>query len=250
MATVAVITGASSGMGREFVRQIDRKYGKLDELWIIARREDRLIELSSELRISTKIIPMDVTDNNALMNFKTMLKEETPDIKILVNCAGYGKIGRFDELDIVEQCGMIDVNCKALTMITGLCLPYISSHSRIINLASSAGFAPQPNFNVYAATKAYVLNYSRALGVELKDRKISVTAVCPGPVDTEFFDIAGDANEESFKKSLFTTADKVVAKAIKDAALGNDISVYGTAMKSARVASKLVPDKIIMKIFK
>lgn len=176
---IAVVTGASSGIGREFAVQIAGKYGKMDEIWLIARRKDRLIELQKELRLPVRVFAMDLTDNEDMNTFDGFLKENNPDIKLLVNCAGYGKTGRFDELDIYEQCGMIDVNCKALTLFTGLCLPYISNHSRIINVASAAAFSPQPGFNVYAATKAYVLSFSRALNAELKSRKITVTAVCP-----------------------------------------------------------------------
>lgn len=246
----AVVTGASSGLGMEFVRQISAKYGKLDEIWIIARREERLEALRDEIKIPARIFVMDLTDSEDIEEFKEKLAELTPDIKLLVNCAGFGKIGRFDELDLDGQCGMIDLNCKALTLFTGICLPFISNHSRIINVASASAFAPQPYFNVYAATKAYVLSYSRALHAELKDRKITVTAVCPGPVDTEFFDVAGDSHGQSFKKNLRANPQKVVALAIKDAAMGNDISVYGMAMKSARVASKVVPNGLIMNFFK
>lgn len=246
----AVVTGASSGLGMEFARQISAKYGKLDEIWIIARREDRLEKLKDEIKIPARIFAMDMTDAGDMEKFKEKLSELAPDIKLLVNCAGYGKIGRFDELSLDEQCGMIDLNCKALTLFTGICLPFISNHSRIINVASAAAFAPQPFFNVYAATKAYVLSYSRALHAELKDRKITVTSVCPGPVDTEFFDIAGDSQGQSFKKKFRADPQKVVALAIKDAAMGNDISIYGAAMKSARVASKVVPNGLIMNFFK
>lgn len=246
----AVVTGASSGLGMEFARQISAKYGKLDEIWIIARREERLEKLRDEIKIPARIFAMDMTDVDGMETFKKKLEELAPDIKLLVNCAGYGKIGRFDELDLDAQCGMIDLNCKALTLFTGICLPFISNHSRIINVASAAAFAPQPYFNVYAATKAYVLSYSRALHAELKDRKVTVTAVCPGPVDTEFFDVAGDAQGQSFKKKFRAAPQKVVALAIKDAAMGNDISVYGAAMKSARVASKVVPNGLIMNFFK
>lgn len=246
----AVVTGASSGLGMEFARQISAKYGKLDEIWIIARREERLEKLKDEIKIPARIFVMDMTDADGMETFKKKLEELAPDIKLLVNCAGYGKIGRFDELDLDAQCGMIDLNCKALTLFTGICLPFISNHSRIINVASAAAFAPQPYFNVYAATKAYVLSYSRALHAELKDRKVTVTAVCPGPVDTEFFDVAGDVQGQSFKKKFRAAPQKVVALAIKDAAMGNDISVYGAAMKSARVASKVVPNGLIMNFFK
>lgn len=250
MMKAAVVTGASSGLGREFAKQISAKYGKLDEVWLIARRRERLLELQEELRIPARIFAMDLTDPKELEHLKRQLEELAPDIKLLVNCAGYGRIGRFDELDIEDQCGMIDLNCKALTLFTGLCLPFISNHSRIVNTASAAAFSPQPGFNVYAATKAYVLSYSRALHAELKDRRITVTAVCPGPVSTEFFDIAGDSEGAGFKKKFRSDPQKVVAHAIRDAALGNDISVYGMAMKSARVASKVVPNGLIMNFFR
>ncbi len=242
---IAVVTGASSGIGREFAVQIAGKYGKMDEIWLIARRKERLIELEKELRIPVRVFAMDLTKDEDIKSFDKCLEELKPDIKLLVNCAGYGRTGRFDELDIHEQCGMIDLNCKALTLFTGLCLPYISSHSRIINAASAAAFAPQPGFNVYAASKAYVLSYSRALNVELRNRRITVTAVCPGPVDTEFFSVAG----EKAMRLKYSAPEKVVAKAIKDAALGNEISVYGVTMKMAEAAAKVLPHKVIMKIF-
>ncbi len=246
---IAVVTGASSGIGREFARQISQRYGKMDEIWIIARRKERLEELEKELRLNTRIFAMDLTDSADMHQFEEYLKKSVPDIKLLVNCAGYGKVGKFEELDLEEQCGIIDINCRALTMFTGMCIPYISSHSRIINVASAAAFCPQPRFNVYAASKAYVLSFSRALNCELKERKITVTAVCPGPVDTEFFDTAGD-NGSEFKKKMRVPAEKVVEKAIKDAALGNEMSVYGSVMKTAELGSKIVPHNILMKLFK
>lgn len=242
---IAVVTGASSGMGREFAVQIDKKYGKLDEIWLIARRKERLMELEKELRMPARVFAMDMTDDNDMKAFAECLKENNPDIKMLVNCAGYGKVGRFDELDIYEQAGMIDINCKALTLFTGICLPYVSTHSRIINAASAAAFSPQPGFNVYAATKAYVLSFSRALNAELKSRKVTVTALCPGPVDTEFFNIAGTKG----MKLKYSDPAKVVTKAIKDAALGNEISVYGVTMKVAEAAAKILPHKVVMKVF-
>ena len=246
---IMVVTGASSGIGREFAKQLSARYGKMDEIWIIARRKELLEKLRAELRIPVRIFAMDLTRADDLEQFKSYLADQKPDIKLLVNCAGYGKVGKFEDLDIDEQCGMIDLNCKALTMFTGICLPYISSHSRIINVASAAAFCPQPRFNVYAATKSYVLSFSRALNLELKDRKITVTAVCPGPVDTEFFTIAGD-NGPEYKKKMRVPAEKVVDKAIKDAAFGNELSVYGAMMKTAEVGSKIVPHKVLMRFFK
>lgn len=246
---VMIVTGASSGMGREFALQLSRKYSKMDEIWIIARRKDLLLSLENEIKIPTRVFAMDLTADTDMAEFKEFLATEQPDIKLLVNCAGYGRIGRFDEIDVDAQCGMIDLNCTALTRFTGLCMPYISDHSRIINVASASAFAPQPDFAVYAASKAYVLSFSRALNAELKERKITVTAVCPGPVDTEFFDTAGTKEGSLLKKTTRANASKVVEKAIKDAALGDEMSIYGVAMKMAKTASKVLPHRLIIEMF-
>ena len=245
---IAVVTGASSGLGREFARQISARYSKFDEIWLIARRTERLEEVADEIKLTSRVISLDLSSNDELLSFKELLEENTPDIKLLVNCAGYGKSGSFDELDYDEQLGMIDINCRALTAVTKLCLPYISSNSRIIELASAAAFMPQPDFAVYAATKAYVLNFSKAINKELKPKKITVTAVCPGPVDTEFFDIAGK-NVKPLKRMVMAKPENVVEQAIKDAALGNELSIYGRTMKLAHVAGRFLPHRLLMKFF-
>ena len=121
-------------------------------------------------------------------------------------------------------------------------------YSRIIELASAAAFMPQPDFAVYAATKAYVLNFSKAINKELKPKKITVTAVCPGPVDTEFFDIAGK-NVKPLKRMVMAKPENVVEQAIKDAALGNELSIYGRTMKLAHVAGRFLPHRLLMKFF-
>ena len=245
---IAVVTGASSGLGREFARQISARYSKFDEIWLIARRTERLEEVADEIKMTSRVISLDLSSKDELMALKELLEENAPDIKLLVNCAGYGKSGSFDELGYDEQLGMIDINCRALTAVTKLCLPYISSNSRIIELASAAAFMPQPDFAVYAATKAYVLSFSKAINKELKPKKITVTAVCPGPVDTEFFDIAGK-NVKLLKRMVMAKPENVVEQAIKDAALGNELSIYGRTMKLAHVAGRFLPHRLLMKFF-
>ena len=245
---IAVVTGASSGLGREFARQISARYSKFDEIWLIARRTERLEEGADEIKLTARVISLDLSSRDELMALKELLEENAPDIKLLVNCAGYGKSGSFDELGYDEQLGMIDINCRALTAVTKLCLPYISSNSRIIELASAAAFMPQPDFAVYAATKAYVLSFSKAINKELKPKKITVTAVCPGPVDTEFFDIAGK-NVKLLKRMVMAKPENVVEQAIKDAALGNELSIYGRTMKLAHVAGRFLPHRLLMKFF-
>lgn len=246
---IAVVTGASSGLGREFARQISARYSKFDEIWLIARRKEPMEALAEELKITARIISLDLSEPEELEALGSLLSQQNPEVKLLVNCAGFGKTGKVEETKYSDQTGMIDVNCRALTAVTALCLPYITGNSRIINVASAAAFLPQPNFAVYAATKAYVLSYSRALRQELKSRRISVTSVCPGPVDTEFFQVAG-SDLKLFKRLAMAKPEQVVEKAIKDAALGNELSIYGRLMRLSYFASRFLPQRLIMKLFK
>ena len=188
---IAIVTGASSGMGREFALQIPQLYKNLDELWVVARRTDRLKNLQEQVKIPVRIFDGDMQRDYIFEKLQRELDRRQADVRMLVNAAGYGKIGNVSDIDLKEQCGMVDLNCTALTRMTGICLPYLSKGSRIVNLASAASFCAQPGFCVYAASKAYVLRFSQGLAAELKKRGILVTAVCPGPVRTEFFDRAG-----------------------------------------------------------
>lgn len=245
---IAIVTGASSGMGREFVKQIGYLYHSLDEIWVIARRKNRLEQLQEESRIPLRIFEGDLLKPPVYSALKTALREAEPDIRMLVNAAGFGKTGSVEEILIEDknlQLKMIDLNCIALSRMTFFCLPYMTRGSRIVNLASAAAFCPQPLFTVYAATKSYVLSFSRALGEELKSRGILVTAVCPGPVDTEFFEVSGKI-ENIWKKMVMAKAPEIVHKALIDSRAGRTMSVYGIAMKGARVASKLIPHRLIL----
>ena len=145
---------------------------------------------------------------------------------------------------------MIDLNCKALTHMTKLCIPYMKKGSRIINIASAAAFCPQPSFGVYAATKAYVLSFSRSLCAELEDDEIFVTAVCPGPVATEFFETAGQKKKNTVKNAVMARPEAVVKQALLDAKAGKEMSVYGASMKGAEAAAKLLPHRVILKTMK
>lgn len=244
---IIVITGASSGMGLEFALQLDNVFPNIDEIWMIARRKAPMEEAARAMNNTTRIIDMDVTNENDLHTLKEQLADEKPVIRMLVNCAGYGVMGKFSSLDQTEQLGMIDVNCKALTQFTHMCIPYMRKNSRIIQLASSAAFMPQPEFAVYAASKAYVYSFSKALAEELRPKKIYVTAVCPGPVDTPFFDIA-ERNGKilAVKKLAMASSEAVVAKAIHDSFHKRRTSVYGFYMQAFELLAKLVPHQIIL----
>ncbi len=244
---IVIVTGASSGLGREFVRQMESLYKELDEIWIIARREDRLLEVESMMMTKVRIFAADLRHREAFEKIGAALQECSPDVRMLVNAAGFGKVGEVEEISMTDQADMVRVNCEGLTYMTCMVLPYMSVGSRIVNVASAAAFCPQPNFSVYAATKAYVKSFSDALGEEVKKRGIFVTAVCPGPVRTEFFEVARPKeNEQSAKDRFMKEPETVVRQALIDAARGRKLSVCGFSMKSARVAAKVLPQKIVL----
>lgn len=249
---IAIVTGASSGLGKEFVVQINRLYKNLDEIWVIARRIDKLEQLKQSLSPSkTKIrtFECDLTNNDDIEIIKEKLIKDKPNIRMLVNSAGFGKIGKFTNIDLDSQCEMIRLNCEALTMLTGLSIPYMKKGSRIINIASSAAFIPQPNFLVYAATKSFVLSFSRALNCELAKKEIHVTAVTPGPVATEFFDIAEKDSKKIWIKDYIMACPKdVVRKALIDSIRKKDISIYGALMKILYAITTVSPYSPYLKL--
>jgi short-subunit dehydrogenase len=242
---IALITGASAGLGSEFALQIEKKY-YLDEIWLVARRSTPMKELSDKfLKSRGVVIALDLTKRDDLNSLVKRLAEEKPEIEFLVNNAGFGKFGPFSELGLEEQITMIELNVSALTYISRIALPYMKPGASIIQVASGAAFCPSPFFSVYAATKSFVVSFSDALGYELRNQGISVLAVCPGPVATEFFEVA-QKNEymkdrvgkvDPLPKSLYASPRDVVAKALKDLDRGHRHSIYGLPMRIfARVA--------------
>lgn len=244
---IAVVTGASSGMGQEFVKQISKTYRVLDEIWVIGRSIEKLSRLQKSVMGKVRILPMDLTAQESKERLHQILKAEKPHIKLLINCAGAGKLGGFSELSQRDQEMCVRLNCETLTAVTYLCLPYMHLHTRIIQMASAAAFVPQPGFAVYAASKAYVLSFSRALREELREREITVTAVCPGSVDTPFFDDQRYPVPD-YKRKVMAKPEKVVRKAIRDAAKGRELSVYGGSMKALGILCRLLPHKVIIRI--
>ena len=243
---VIIITGASSGIGREFARQLDRCFGRLDEFWLVGRNTKALNELSEQLCCYSRIIEADLMTDGGINKVRSELQRRKPHVIMLVNSAGYGMLGDFAEGDYDEQIGMIDLNCKALTAITYLTLPYMHRNARIIQMASAAAFVSQPGFAVYAASKSYVKRFSDALGEELRPRKIYVTSVCPGPVDTNFFQVAERHNEiPVFKKAMMANARDVVRFALQASYYKQSISVYSPMMFGLQFVSKILPHQII-----
>lgn len=248
---VAIITGASSGIGMEFAKQIDQKCLGLDEIWLIARSYDKLEELSKVLKNQTRIFAMDLTDTESYLPLLTALEQFQPKVRLLINSAGYGINGFFADMMAEDVLGMIDLNCKALIKMTHLILPFMPPRSYIIQMGSSAAFMPQPKFSIYAASKAFVLSFSRALNKECKEKEISVTCVCPGPVETAFFERSEKISTDTFafKKLFMVQADAVVKKALKDTFYGKTISVYSIPMQGMQLLTKLIPHDVILSIY-
>ncbi|MBA2665361.1 MAG: SDR family NAD(P)-dependent oxidoreductase [Bradymonadaceae bacterium] len=239
---IAIITGASAGLGWEFARQLDGS-DEIDELWLVARRQDKLDELAAELKKTpARTFAIDLTNPEQLRQLFDALEEGKPTISWLINNAGFGKVGAFDSFDVDTNLNMIDLNVRSLTEITQRALPYCAKGSKILQIASSAGWLPLTNFAVYAATKAYVVNFSNALSQELKSRGISVTAVCPGPVRTEFQELATNSGTTmDTPEFMWAEAPEVVARAIADGRKGRLNSIYGATTKTFGVLSGLVP---------
>lgn len=244
---IAVITGASSGMGKEFALRLDA-LDTYDELWLIARREERLIEIGNQTRAKVRALPLDLCQKEARDAYRDLLAEHNPEVAVLVNGSGFGRFGAFTEIDLEAQEQMITLNATALMAMTYLTLPYMKKGGQIYQIDSQSAFQPVPYIGVYGATKAFVLSFSRSLNVELKGRGIRVMAICPGWVKTEFFNHAVTDNTIKYYAKYYTS-EQVVTRAIKDMKKGKDVSVCGHSIRRARFLAWLLPTKMVMKIW-
>jgi short-subunit dehydrogenase len=246
---IAIVTGASSGMGREFVLQLSQ-YVQVDEIWAIARREDALKALQAAVPV--RPVPLDLCDSTSFGRLAALLEAEKPDVKLLVNAAGFGKMGRYDRIPVEEECRMIDLNCKALVAVTRLVLPYMRAGSHILQLDSLSAFQPVPYLTTYGATKSFVLSYSRAMNRELKPSGIRMMSMNPGWVKTEFFNHAFQTNSGS-EVQYFSTlweAQDVVATGLKDLyRTRKDYSVHGFSVRMQVRLVKLMPHRMVMNIW-
>lgn len=247
--TIAIVTGASSGLGKEFVKLLSED-NSIDEIWAIARNEEKLNQLVQEFGHKICTFSMDLSDRTNYTKIEQQLKQSDVTIQYLINNAGFAKFCSYDDISVEETLNMIDLNIAALVALGLICIPHMRRNSHIINIASQASFFPLPYQNVYSSTKAFVRNYTRALNVELKDKGIHAIAVCPGWMKTELFDrgLVG-AKKGTSNFSGMVTPDVVAAKALRDAKKGKDMSVYGFLVKSTHLLSKLVPQKIMMQLW-
>ena len=247
---IAIVTGASSGLGREFVKQISKSRA-LDEIWVIARRKDRLEEVRKLSKVALRPIALDLTEKSAFDVLRHALEAENPDVRFLVNAAGVGKIGMTRELTVQENDQMIDLNCRAAVDTTLTVLPYMGRGSELINICSVAGFQPLTGLNTYAATKAFLLNWTKALHHELLLSGIRVTALCPYWVkDTEFIPVAKDTGKTSINNFYFAGHAKyIVREALRASRLNLWVCSPGMVAKAERLISWVLPDCVIVPVW-
>ena len=227
--TTAVITGASSGIGEEFARQLAaRRHG----VFLVARREDRLRALAAEIErdhgVRVEVAACDLADEAERRRLPELVSGAGLDVGILVNNAGFTTVGDVHE-NPDRQLGMIRVNVEALVDLTTRWLPGMVDRGSgaVINVASVAGFQPIPVQSVYAATKAFVLSFSEATSSELKGTGVTMTALCPGPVATEFTEAGGFRNESPGPSFIWSTAADVAKAGIEGAEKGKRVVIPG-----------------------
>lgn len=252
MKNIAVVTGASSGLGKEFTKQIYSSK-TFDEIWIVARREDKLKELAESLNKQppvtagkNRVVPvaMDISGKEGIEAFGNYLKtqadlcENQLSIGLFINNAGFGTYGPFTETPLEKELDMIELNCTTLTGLCGKAIPFMKKDSVLINTASLASYMPLGNFAVYGATKAYVLSFTIALAAELKDKGIKVSALCPGSVSTEFANVASNGARKEVKGGI--SPEKVVRQCLKRAYKGKKTSLLRFKWKFNAFLSRIV----------
>ena len=245
MPKTAIITGATGGLGQEFLREVLKE--NVDEIWAIARNAKRLDEIKTKFGDKVRPIRCDLSVSDDLSALFDLIEAEKPDIRILINNAGIGKMGAsagFADDEIVKE---IDVNCKAICLLCNHAIPFMSAGSRILNISSASSFQPVPYINLYAAGKAFVRSYTRALNAELKAKGIVCTSVCPGWIDTDM--LQKEYNGKPVKFPGIVSPNRVAVQALRDSAKGRDMSVCTFFVKYEHYLSKIIPHKWLMKIW-
>ncbi len=244
---IAVITGASAGIGRALVLETDRQE-RFDEIWVIARRGERLESLREHCRSTIRPVVLDLTRRECRSEYEALLDLEKPEIALLINAAGCGVFGPFYEADGDLLIDSIELNAVALTSMCRASLPYMKSGSRIVNLGSNSAWQPVPYQAVYGASKSYVLSFSRALGRELRSVKIHVMCVCPGWIKTEF---QSHAEHDRYIRYVdrWYTAEEVALQTWKDLKKEKCVSILGAPVRRQVRLVKHLPVDLVMKIW-
>lgn len=243
----ALVTGASSGIGRAFVCELARQ-GVVDEIWLVARRLDRLEETAQSIQIPCRCISADLSTAQGVEAVCEAVRAYQPQLQYVVNAAGFGRFGTWEDVPSADADAMLDVNCKAMVDITQAALPYMPRGSHILEVVSSAAFTPLPHMNVYAATKAFMQSYVRGLRWEVRRRGICVTAVCPAWVKTEFAHVARESSgSNDVRHLLFAQKPQTVARrALVGSRLHFAVVCCGLPAFLLRIVGKFIPHCITM----
>ena len=249
--SIAILTGASAGLGQSFFRSLVARHPDLTGIWLIARRRERLEAMGEGCPIPVTVLAMDLTNPACYNELGDKLKADGVRVKILINNAGLGELDNVIDSDWATQSRMVDLNCRALTAVTTVVLPNMERGGFVLNVCSIASFCPNTRMTVYSSTKAYVMSFSRGLREELKPHGINVLAVCPGPMKTEFLDVANIGDRSPMFKTLpYSDPDVVADRALVKAGKGRSVYTPKFLFKFYRVLAKLVPHSLIMKICK
>lgn len=246
---IAVITGASAGLGAEFARQIAQKAGPeaLDELWLVARGAERLKQMADALPLPCRCFALDLTEEASLRELACAFAEAEVDIRYLVNNAGYGTQGAFAKVEEAKLMACLDLNIRALVQLTHMAKPYLSKGSQVFQISSVSAFMPQPNYAVYASSKAFVLHFAKALQAEWKREAIQVVAVCPNLMDTDFCERAEmPAQTLKIKKLGLEQPERVVRVALRAGQRGRAVALSSSSGKVLRLLGKLLPHNFIL----
>lgn len=253
MKNIAIVTGASSGLGRELTRRLDQgEMGELDEIWVVARRTERLEALQRTCATPVRALCLDLTQQDSFDAIGNALaQEDEARVALLVNNAGFGTFGDFALQEQQSAGKMMALLMRAPVELTYRCLPYMYGGSRIINIASVAAFIPQPRLAVYSASKRFLLDLSRSLDAELGSVDIHVTAVCPKFMKTEFLDAPGDtAAAQAMTAIGFEKAPDVADAALRASRAGKSLCIPSLDMKALYTVSRVCPFKLAMRVEK
>jgi short-subunit dehydrogenase len=246
--STCVITGASSGIGADFAREL---VGRGRRVTLVARREDRLRELAAELGELADVHACDVTDENARKGLADALHARGVEVAVLVNNAGFSTSGPFSESDRERELSMVRTNIEAVVDFCALFLPGMVERGRgaVLNVASTASFQPLPMQAGYAATKAFVLSFTEALHAELGGSGVTATALCPGPVKTEFTEVAGlEAADDSLPGFMWSSSEDVAKAGISGMDKGKRVVIPGALNRAGAVGGQHAPRSVILRL--
>lgn len=252
MKRIALITGASKGLGLALTAAAARALPEIEEFWLVSRRIAATDAIAAACtRKPVRPVCLNLCDKASFDALREQLEEAEVEICLLINNAGCGFLNNVDESPAWQIAAMTDLNVRALSLVTNLALPYLVRGGHILNVSSIAAFCPNPRMTTYSATKAYVSAFSRGLREELREKGITVTAVCPGPMATDFLD-AGNikGNSKMFATLPYCDPEKVAAGAMRAVLQGKAFYTPRAFFKLYRVLAKVLPGALVVKLAK